>query len=118
MEFEDDKLKKIIADSKLEMPFMDFEDNMMARIQRYEVKKTEAGKSQYFAMLTFLIGTVLGAVLNFLVSRNLDWISTSVDVQDKFYLVGQLAYVLLLVLFSDKLWKLIRFKKNHAKDSF
>ncbi|MCI0919818.1 hypothetical protein [Sphingobacterium rhinopitheci] len=118
MDYEDDKLKKLMQDSRLEMPFSDFEDRMMSKIESYELNKAKAGRSQFFAVLCFLIGTVFGTVLNFIVSRNLDWISSSVAVQDVFYLASQLIYVILIILFSDKLWKLIKISKINTKGSF
>jgi len=117
MEFEDDKLKRILKDSRLEMPFSDFETNMMERIRLYEKEKANAAKSHYYAILTFLLGTVLGTILNYMLTRNLDWISSSTVIQDKIYLVSQVIYVLLIVLFSDRIWKLIQYKKNLPKDA-
>lgn len=117
MEFKDDKLKEILKNSALEMPFSDFESNMMAKIQYYELNKAKAEKSRFFAVLCFLIGTVFGTILNFIISRNLEWISSSVAVQDGFYLISQIVYVILIVLFSDKLWKLVKLRKLGIKGS-
>lgn len=117
MEFDDKRLKELMLESKLEMPFSDFEDNMMARIEAFEIQKVKANRSKFYAILSFFVGTIFGLILNFLLSRDLSWVSSSVDVQDKFYLVSQIAYVVLIVLFSDKLWKLWKFKNIPIKGS-
>lgn len=118
MELEDKKLKQLLQSSKLEMPFSDFEDNMMAKIELYEAKQREASQSRFYATLFFLIGTVFGTILNFLLSQNLSKISTSIDVQEKVYWFSQLIYVVFILLFSDKLWKVIRLYKEQQKGSY
>lgn len=118
MELDDKKIKVLLKESKLEMPFSDFEESMMARIQSFERQQAKANQSRFFALLSFLIGTVFGFILNFMLSNNLNWISTSIDVQNSFYLLSQIIYVVLILLFSDKLWKLWKIKKSTGKGSF
>lgn len=116
MESEDKIFKTIMRDSKLEMPFSDFDDNVMAKIEFYELNKREALRNRFYASFFFLIGTVFGAILNFFLSHNLAMISSSIEIQENLYWFSQLIYVLMILLFSDKLCKVIRFY-NQQKGS-
>jgi low temperature requirement protein LtrA len=113
MELHDRDMKGILSHSKLELPFSDFDNRMLHKIQEYEVKKKAAEKSKFFGHLCFLIGILFGGILTYLMSNDLGALIQSEDTQDKFVSAVQLLYVLLIVLFADKLWKLSRtdFKK-------
>jgi len=106
MELHDKKLKEILAHSKLELPFSDFEDRMLQKIQDYEVKKKAAEKNKIFSHLCFLAGIILGTFLNYLMSKNLNESVLSLDLQDKITSAMQLVYVVMIVLFAVKLWDL------------
>lgn len=113
MELQDKNFKDILSHSKLELPFSDFDYRMMQRIEEYELKKKVAEKNKLFSHICFLLGILLGTVLNYLMSQNLSWLSFSDLNQQRFSFAMQLVYVFLIVLFADKLWKLskIDFKK-------
>ena len=106
MELHDKKLKEILAHSKLELPFSDFEERMLQKIQDFEVKKKAAEKNKFFSHLCFLAGIILGAILNYLMSKNLNELVPSLDLQDKITSAMQLVYVVMIVLFAVKLWDL------------
>jgi len=113
MELQDNKMKELLSYGKLKLPFADFEDNMLQKIQEYELKKKAAEKNKFWSHLCFLLGLILGGILTYSMSSDLDDLIPLRDVQDKLVSVIQLFYVLLIVLFADKLWKLFKmdFKK-------
>jgi uncharacterized membrane protein YiaA len=106
MELDDKNLKEILSHSKLKLPFSDFEDRMLQKIQNYELKKKAADKNKFFSYLCFLAGIILGTVINNLISRNLNEIVPNLDLQDKITSAIQLVYVIMIVLFAVKVWEL------------
>lgn len=106
MELHDKNLKDILSHSKLELPFSDFEDRMLQKIQDYEVKKKAAEKNKFFSHICFLAGIIFGALLNYLMSKNLNELVPSLELQEKLISGMQLFYAVLIVLFAVKLWDL------------
>lgn len=107
-----DELYTLLKSSKLEMPFADFEDKVMENILHYERSKEEMTKSKKMAILFFLIGTVFGMMFNYVASLFLMSYGLSQSLQDKLSFLSQMIYVILIVLFSDKLWKLFKISKR------
>ncbi|MCA5003750.1 hypothetical protein [Sphingobacterium bovistauri] len=99
-------MREILSHSKLDLPFSDFDGRMIHKIQEYEVKKKAAEKNKFYSYICFLAGIILGTLLNYLMSQNLNELVPSGASQDKIVSVIQLLYVVLIVLFADKLWKL------------
>ena len=113
MESEDKKFKDLMSYSKLDLPFSDFDSRMLQRIQEYESKKRKADRTKFFARLSFLMGTIFGLLLNYFLSKKLSSIFVSSQEQEYLILLVQLVYVLLIVLFADKLLKL--FNMNYKE---
>lgn len=107
-----DKLYSLLKRSKLEMPFADFEDQVMNNVLHYERSKEAMTKSKRMAILFFLIGTVFGMMLNYIGSLFVASYGVSESLQEKLSFFSQLVYVILILLFSDKLWKLFKISKN------
>lgn len=107
-----DELYSLLKSSKLEMPFADFEEQAMNNILNYERSKEEMTKSKKMAILFFLIGTVFGMMLNYVGSLFVASYGLSENLQDKLSFFSQLVYVILILLFSDKLWKFFKISKN------
>lgn len=111
MEFEDNKVREIVKNSKLEIPFSDFEDNMMGRIFAYEAKKKEALKNRFYSLLSFFLGTIFGLALNYILSQNLGWLTSSQLFQERIGMGINVVYIILFILFSDKFWKLYKTRR-------
>jgi hypothetical protein len=109
MELHDKKMKDILSHSKLELPFSDFDERMIQRIEEFELKKQAAEKNKFYSHLCFLAGIILGTVLTYLMSEKMDLNKQSFLTKDSLSLLSQLVYVVLIVLFTDKLWKLSKF---------
>lgn len=107
MELQDEKLKDILSHSKLELPFLDFDNCVMQRIQEFEIKKKKAEKNKFFGHLSFLFGTLFGIVINYILSERISLAPVSDQTQEFMTLCIQLMYVLLIVLFADKILKLL-----------
>jgi hypothetical protein len=64
----DQLFSDIMKHSKLAMPFSDFEERTMARINRESFVKSSVAKNKKLAVLFFLMGTGFGFVLTFFLS--------------------------------------------------
>lgn len=112
MELKDDKLKDLMKISKVELPFADFEEKMMRRIEKVEQEKRVIDKSRKYALLFFLLGTLFGMAANYLLTYFIianELLSESL--KNNVTLFSQLMYVVLIVLFSDKMLRLMRLTK-------
>lgn len=107
-----DKLYGLLKNSKLELPFDDFESRMMMQIVDFEKAKVQMRQSKKMALLFFLIGTVFGMLLNYGIGSLLSTYGLSEASLDKISFFSQLIYVVLIVLFSDKLWKLFKMSRE------
>lgn len=109
MELQDKNIKEILLHSKLELPFSDFDQRMLQKIKEYEVKKKLAEQNKFFYHLCFLVGIILGIVLNYLMLDNIQLFVPALEGLSEFHFAMQLIYVVLIVLLADKLWKLSKF---------
>ncbi|MFD2554647.1 hypothetical protein [Sphingobacterium tabacisoli] len=107
-----DKLYDLLKNSKLELPFDDFESRMMQQIVDFEKAKVQMHQSKKMALLFFLIGTVFGMLLNYGLGLALASYGLPQASLDKISFFSQLIYVILIVLFSDKLWKLFKMTRE------
>lgn len=62
----DPQLKSILRDSKLEMPFPDFEERLMASIKCDSVKRKSVLKDIRLSWLFFTIGSIFGLLATFI----------------------------------------------------
>lgn len=107
-----DKLYDLLKNGKLELPFTDFEDRMMGQITEFEKAKVQMHRSKKMAILFFLIGTVFGMLLNYVLGLVLSSYDLPQASLDKISFFSQIIYVVLIVLFSDKLWKLFKMTRE------
>lgn len=112
MEYDDPQLRDILKDSKMKLPFADFEVRMLAKITAYEKGKVQSLKNRQHATLFFLLGIILGSVLNYLLYANLDDFALSEAGKSYVTILSQLVYLILVILFSDKLWKYLALKRS------
>jgi hypothetical protein len=64
----DDKLKQLIGESKLEMPFSDFEDRLMSRINSEVSNEKAITKNIRLSWLFFGLGTLFGILLTIILN--------------------------------------------------
>ncbi len=64
----DDKLKQLIGESKLEMPFSDFEDRLMSRINIEVSNEKAITKNIRLSWLFFGLGTLFGVLLTIILN--------------------------------------------------
>jgi len=63
----DPKLKSLLRESKLEMPFPDFEERLMDTIKSAHVKKKSVLKDIHLSWLFFSIGSIFGLAASFII---------------------------------------------------
>ncbi len=97
-ELNDQKLKTLLKDSRVKMPFSDFESKLMGRVQTELKGRRSVLKSIRLSWLFFILGTLFGLSLNVL----LPWMHL------EFAGIGlqQLKYPLLLVTLVVIIWQL------------
>jgi hypothetical protein len=87
--------------SRLEMPYSDFEENVMRRIAFESDYKKSISKNNRLSVLFFLLGTGFGLIINLFLSQSgtaLFGISS-----DKILLFFQAGYILLLAIQLEKI---------------
>ncbi len=102
-------LSQLLKKSKLEMPFGDFEENVMHRIH------TEAQQKEYFSRdiklssFFFLLGTGLGLVINFFLQHfTITFFGIS---SESVLLIFQVSFVLVFLTQLESLIKQLRKNK-------
>lgn len=98
--------------AKVNMPFDDFEDRMMAKIEKLEHEKTAIAKTRKYALISFLFGTLFGVGLNYIIADFVAATHMSTTLKSTLLSLSQIVYVILLIVFSDKVWKLMKVKLN------
>ena len=63
-DFNDKRLKELLSDSKVEMPFSDFENNLMRRVKTELNGKRVIHKNLRLSWLFFLLGSVFGLAIS------------------------------------------------------
>ena len=107
----DDKLKDLLSNSRLEMPFTDFEDKVMANIKKEVQKEKEIDRSLRLSWLFFALGTTFGLLLSIILSPGTTILGIPVD---KLAIPAYITGGTLLLLFVEKLLQLtIEQKKDH-----
>lgn len=64
----DDKLKRLIGESRLEMPFSDFEARLMSRINNTVSNEKVITKNIRLSWLFFSLGTLFGVLLTIILN--------------------------------------------------
>src|SRR5690625_7239713 len=62
----DSSFKYLMASSRIEMPFDEFEDELMAEISRREKRKGSFAKNVTLSWIFFLAGTLFGVIITLL----------------------------------------------------
>jgi hypothetical protein len=91
----DQFFSEMMKNSKLVMPFSDFEERTMARINKEIVVKSSVSRHKKLAVLFFIIGTGFGFLLTFFLS--LPEISIAGIPSDTLLLVCRLVYVFIVL---------------------
>lgn len=102
----DEKFARIMKKSRLEMPFSDFEENVMQRIQREAKNKNIIFNNMRLSLLFFLLGSIFGIFAGDFLTQSMEAIFNIQ--QEKALLFFQLIYLLFFLNQLDaliKLWK-------------
>jgi drug/metabolite transporter (DMT)-like permease len=87
--------------SRLEMPFSDFEDKVMLRIEKEAAHRKVVFKNARLSSFFFLLGTGFGLLLNFFLSRaGISFMGIS---SENILLFFQVAFVLAFLLQLEKI---------------
>ena len=107
------QLSKMIRRAKLEMPFSDFEDIVMERIEKESVQSRVFSRDRRLSMFFFLLGTTLGMVLNSILQKaEYSFLGMSSELTHSLF---QFAFVLVfLLILESNLRVLTRIRKSQA----
>ncbi len=106
MEYKEEQLKAIMKLAEVKMPFDDFEDEVMLKIEQVEAEKKKLGRSRLYALAFFALGTVFGIGSNYLIANYVAGSDLSTSLKNYVEIGSWLLYVVFIILLSDKLWKL------------
>ncbi len=69
MDLNNKQLSQLMRKAKLEMPFSDFEETVMLRINRETARKPVLSRDRKLSIFFFLLGTCFGLIINSLLQR-------------------------------------------------
>ena len=98
------KFSSFMQKSKLEMPFSDFEDNTMKRIQTDLKYRTSIMRSFHVSVIFFVLGTSFGLIVNSVLSNTHGSIMGISS--DKILLWFQLVFVFIVLTQSENIFRL------------
>jgi hypothetical protein len=107
----DQSFSEMMKMSKLTMPFSDFEERTMARIDKENVLKISVSKYKKLAVLFFIMGTGFGFVITYFLS--LPEINIVGIPSDTILLICRLGYVLLVLTQLNHILKLFSKSGNY-----
>ncbi len=107
----DDKLKDLIGESKLEMPFSDFEERLMSRVNSELRDEKSISRNIRLSWLFFGLGTTFGLLLSVILSSEKEIMGILLGkLIMPLYIIGGIV----ILLFAEQLIKLtINHKKHH-----
>ncbi len=106
----EDKLKKLISKSKLEIPFSDFEERVMQSIKKEVDNQKVINRNIRLSWLFFTLGTAFGLLLSVILSP----VSTILGFPvSKLILPVYITGGTLLLLFVEQLLKLTLIHRRH-----
>lgn len=112
MDKEQEKFKKVMQMSKIEMPFDDFEKRIMSGIVALEKDKEKALSNKKYAITCFLLGTVCGILLNNYLMAKIEVADISSDLKNYSAIGCQLSFAVLICFFCLQLWRLINMQQK------
>jgi len=104
--------KEIVSKSKLEMPFPDFEDNVMKQIEAKRTSKSPITKDIKLSWIFFVIGSIFGIAISYLLPH-MDQSLFGIKIETV-TLIFQICFALLLF---GQLDNLILFTKKNLDNS-
>ncbi|MCG8582928.1 MAG: hypothetical protein MI866_23625 [Bacteroidales bacterium] len=111
-ELNDKKLKALLRDSKLEMPFSDFEDKMMMRVKNELNGKHSILKNLRLSWLFFMLGSVFGLVAS-LVLPMFQFELAGVDIRSLRYPIMALVLFVIIWQLEEMIKLTMRQKKSN-----
>jgi len=104
----EDKFKDLMKLSKVELPFNDFEENLMFKIEMAEKSQSIIKKSHSNALIFFALGTLFGMGSNYIFSKYLVNLTGNPSNLEFIQTLSLIVYVPLIVLFCLKLIELYK----------
>ena len=108
-----DMLKKLLSDSKLEMPFSGFEDRVMHSIRNKVRTEQSINRNINLSWLFFALGTAFGLLLSVIISpATTIWGFPTAKLMLSSYIIGGT----LILLFVEQLVTFTLKRKNNTAD--
>ncbi|MEJ7693915.1 hypothetical protein [Daejeonella sp.] len=104
MEGTQDKFSSLMRKGKLEMPFADFEDNTMRRIQAELKYKVSIRRNFRISFIFFVLGTGFGLIINSILSNADEFILGLAP--ETVLMAFQLIFVLVVLTQSENIYRL------------
>jgi len=112
---EEKLIRELMLKSEAKMPFADFEEQLMQKIHKEAITSRSLGKEIKLSWFFFVVGTLFGLLLNFIVME-MNKTILGLPLQ-RLMLIIQALFIIFLVFQFDKL---IALKKNvigHHRDT-
>lgn len=115
MEDKEKFVHQLMRDSLLKMPFSDFEDQVMLKIEKQEQLAIAALTDRKKGIFFFLIGMICGLTINYLMTRYLLDLNLNPIHKDNLLLTSQIVYALLILFFFERIVKLFQLSRLSKK---
>ena len=102
----DDYFRNILSKSKLELPFPDFEDQVMYQIEKKNALEPPSAKDIKLSCIFFILGTAFGLFISLILPKIQESIF-GIDLT-KLAVPFQIGFVILVFLQIDQLMKLVK----------
>jgi hypothetical protein len=111
MENKDELMKTVMQNSKLTMPFSDFESRVMQTIEQDEKKAVAVLEDRKRGIYFFLAGMLFGLGLNYLLSKSWSDLQLNFPQQENALLASQIIYAIFILFFIERLVKLYQLNR-------
>ncbi len=111
MKHEEDPLNELMPLSKVKIPVDNFEDRVMSHIKLIEAKKAGVYKTKLYSIIFFLAALIFGFMLTHWLTHIMVASNISATFKQLLQLFSQIIYVALIVVFSNKIFALIKTRR-------
>jgi len=99
-------ISQLMQKSQLEMPFSDFEESVMLRIEKLSAEEKTVSRDRKLSAVFFILGTFFGIILNFIL-QNAQYRFLNIS-SGTILLIFQTGFVLVFLIQLDRNFSLIK----------
>ncbi|GAA4138152.1 hypothetical protein GCM10022216_15030 [Sphingobacterium kyonggiense] len=106
MDNQENKIKQIMKMAEVKMPFQDFDEQVLSKIQAIEEAQQRATQSRKYSLISFAFGAIFGIAFNYLVSKALEESVSDIQVKTAIQFASQFIYIIFIIILCHKILRL------------